>query len=163
MQQLVEVALHALSPGMNEPFTAVTCIDRLGEGLALLARRQLPSAARRDDQGRLRVVAPPQTFVTLLRDAVAPIAIFAGPNPAISERLLRTLAMLAGAAQRSEDLAVVGEQAGIVWREADRQIEDPLLRSQVERQYRRALAAADRAGGDARPLAGEPRPAAGHE
>lgn len=33
IQQLVEVSLHGLSTGINEPFTALTCIDRLGHGI----------------------------------------------------------------------------------------------------------------------------------
>lgn len=141
VQQLVEVALHALSPGMNEPFTAITCIDRLGEGLALLARRQMPSAARLDDSGALRVVAPPQTFDELLSDAFTPITVFAGRNPAISERLLRTLTVLAGAACRSGDLAAIRAQADIVSREAARHIEEAVHRSTLEQQYRRVLTA----------------------
>ena len=40
INQLVEIALRALSPGINDPFTAVTCIDRLASGLARLARRK---------------------------------------------------------------------------------------------------------------------------
>jgi uncharacterized membrane protein len=46
VQQLVEVALRALLPGVNEPFTAITCIDRLGQGLARLASRRIPGAIR---------------------------------------------------------------------------------------------------------------------
>jgi uncharacterized membrane protein len=65
VQQLVEVTLHALSPALNEPFTAISCIDRLGQGLSLMATRRMPSAARTDRAGRIRLVAEPQSFPRL--------------------------------------------------------------------------------------------------
>ena len=42
-QQLVEIAVRALSPGINDPFTAIACVDRLGSALCRLARRDMPS------------------------------------------------------------------------------------------------------------------------
>jgi uncharacterized membrane protein len=55
IEQLVEVAVRALSPGVNDPFTAIRCIDRLGSSLALIARRRLPTFHRFDDEGSPRV------------------------------------------------------------------------------------------------------------
>jgi uncharacterized membrane protein len=137
VQQLVEVALHALSPGMNEPFTAITCIDRLGEGLALLAGRSRPSPVRRDTDGTVRVVAPAATFGSLLDQAFTPITVFAGPNPAISGRLLRTLEIVAGAASTKGDRAAIRAQADAVWREVERRVPDPSHRAAIEQQYLR--------------------------
>lgn len=56
--QLLEVALRALSPGINDPFTAIDAVDRLAEGLDLLARREPPPSRWHDEDGMLRVVAP---------------------------------------------------------------------------------------------------------
>lgn len=143
VQQLVEVALHALSPGINEPFTAITCIDRLGQGLSLLAGRRMPPAGRADEAGALRVVAAPQTFEELLGEAFTPIIVYAGRNPAISERLFRTLAILAGAAHRPGDLAALRVQADITWWEAERQVEEAIHRSRLEQEYRNVRLALD--------------------
>ena len=49
IDQLVEVAVRALSPGVNDPFTAIACVDRLGEALCALAGREVPSPYRYDD------------------------------------------------------------------------------------------------------------------
>jgi uncharacterized membrane protein len=50
VRQLVEVALRALSPGINDPFTAIAVLDRLGAALSGLAGRYLPPAVLlRDD------------------------------------------------------------------------------------------------------------------
>ena len=48
IHQLVEIAVRALSPGINDPFTAITCVDRLGSALRRLAHRDLPSRYRFD-------------------------------------------------------------------------------------------------------------------
>lgn len=60
--QLVEVAMRALSPGVNDPFTAMNCMDWLQFALETCAVRELPDAFRYDDDGRLRIVAEPETF-----------------------------------------------------------------------------------------------------
>jgi len=62
VNQLVEVAMRALSPGVNDPFTATNCMDWLQSALENLAARELPDAHRYDDEQTLRVVADPVTF-----------------------------------------------------------------------------------------------------
>jgi uncharacterized membrane protein len=148
IQQLVEVALHALSPGMNEPFTAITCIDRLGQGLGKLAGRQLPSAVRTDDNGRPRLVAEPRSFSDLLENAFQPITVYAGANPAIYQRLLETLAALARRARRPADRAGLVQQTEQVWEAALREVHDT-PRHRLEHLYRRVLEDCSPAQGDA--------------
>lgn len=75
MNQLVEVAARALSPGVNDPFTAMNCMDWLRAALEKLASRKLPDAHRYDDDQKLRLVAEPesfQAFVSLVFDQLTP-------------------------------------------------------------------------------------------
>ena len=106
-QQLVEVALRALSPGMNEPFTAMTCIDRLGQGMARLAGRRAPSARRADPEGRARVIAPPRRFDDLLVEIFEPIVRHAESEPVVLARVRSILTMLAGLVNRPSDHAAI--------------------------------------------------------
>ena len=101
-QQLSEVALRALSPGVNEPFTAMTCIDRLGQGLALLAARRQPEAVR-SKGGIPRVIAAHRRFDELLHEIFEPVVLNAAPQPAVLEHVLGTLRMLDDVATRPED------------------------------------------------------------
>src|SRR5690606_11094881 len=55
LQELVEIAVRALSPGINDPFTACTCVDRLAAGLAKMATRGDPPHFLNDAQGLPRV------------------------------------------------------------------------------------------------------------
>jgi uncharacterized membrane protein len=128
VQQLVEVALHALSPGMNEPFTAVTCIDRLGQGLARLACRRVPKSERSDEEGRVRVIAHPRTFGELLEEAFGPIARAASAEPAVTRRLLQTLRQLARLAQRADDRKAIVQQADMILQVCSLPAEDPARR-----------------------------------
>lgn len=69
INQLVELAVRALSPGINDPGTAQLCIDRLEQALCHLAGRQMPSPVRHDEDGRVRVRARPVTFAQLVESA----------------------------------------------------------------------------------------------
>jgi uncharacterized membrane protein len=71
LQQLVDVAVKALSPGINDPTTACMCLDHLGALLARLAGRRIPDPQRMLD-GRLRVIAPGPGFADLLALAFEP-------------------------------------------------------------------------------------------
>jgi uncharacterized membrane protein len=71
--QLVEIALRALSPGVTDLFTAMRCIDRLADALAMVARTAIPSPYRFDIDGELRVITQPLNFVVLLRQVFYPI------------------------------------------------------------------------------------------
>lgn len=110
VQQLVEVALHALSPGINEPFTAVTCIDRLGQGLSMLARRDTPSALRADENGDVRVVTAPLTFSDLLADAFDPMRPYAAKDPTVARHVIDVLDRVARQTTRQGDLDAIRRQ-----------------------------------------------------
>jgi uncharacterized membrane protein len=121
VQQLVEVSLRALSPGVNEAFTAITCIDRLGQGLSKILTRRIPAAIRTDQDGAVRVIARPYTFDELACAAFKPIAVYAERNPAIYARLLETLASLAEMARRPEDRRAIASIADFVCEVGEKQ------------------------------------------
>jgi uncharacterized membrane protein len=57
-RQLVDIAERALSPGINDPSTAVQAIDQLHDLLRRMSRKRFPSPARKDDTGALRLICP---------------------------------------------------------------------------------------------------------
>ena len=63
---MVEIADCALSPGINEPFTAIRCIDQLSAALCHLVQKEIPFAYRYNDQGQLRVFAAPVVIALAL-------------------------------------------------------------------------------------------------
>lgn len=66
--QLIEILARALSPGVNDPYTAMNCIRWLGSALITMAERDPAPADRLDDQGRVRVVIHPITLERFARN-----------------------------------------------------------------------------------------------
>ncbi|WP_380166469.1 DUF2254 domain-containing protein [Jannaschia sp. R86511] len=90
-QQLVELAVRALSPGTNDPYTAVNALDDLSDGLAAMARRRMPSPARLDDDGAVRVVAPAVVLTDLVDMLVDAMRAYALDHPDV---VIRTIDVL---------------------------------------------------------------------
>ncbi|HEX7022752.1 MAG TPA: DUF2254 family protein, partial [Trueperaceae bacterium] len=89
--QLVEVALRALSPAINDPFTAKMCADRIGDGLALLGRVELPSGRRYDEAGTLRIIAPTLDLPALAEACLGPLRRHASNSLQLYLHLTRTI------------------------------------------------------------------------
>jgi uncharacterized membrane protein len=119
VEQLVEIAVRALSPGTNDPFTAMTCVDWLGEALCRLAERALPSPFRYDQHGALRVIAEPVTLASVVDTAFNQIRQYGRSAPAVLIRMLEALAVIAQGTERRDMLAALRRQAEMIVRGAD--------------------------------------------
>ncbi len=124
-RQLVEIAVRALSPGINDPFTAIACVDRLGSALCRLARCDMPSARRFDRHGRLRLVAPGCSFAGIVDTAFNQIRQSARSNPAVAIRMLDAIAQIACHVQRAPDAACLRRHAGMIVRGAQEAVPEP--------------------------------------
>ncbi|RYF14039.1 MAG: DUF2254 domain-containing protein [Comamonadaceae bacterium] len=100
LQQLVDVALRALSPGINDPTTACMCLNELGWLLARLARRAMPEPLR-FHEGELRVIAPVPEFGALLMVALAPVIRHSRGDLEVLDAVLRALETVRAAAGRN--------------------------------------------------------------
>ena len=89
------MAVLALSPGINKPFNAIMCIERLAEAFARLVERRIPSPYRSDDKARLRVIAPPFSFPDLLAAGLDQIRYHSSRTPAVMLSLLGALHRIA--------------------------------------------------------------------
>lgn len=94
IRQLVDIALRALSPGINDTTTAVMCVDYLAAILVRLATRDIPGAVRFED-GEPRVVTIGVSFRGLVAASFDQIRGSAAGNAAILLRLLRAIGILA--------------------------------------------------------------------
>lgn len=128
IEQLVEVAVRALSPGVNDPFTAVRCIDRLGASLGLIARRRLPSFCRLDPDGNPRVYERRLNYSGICEAAFNQIRQYGGSSVAVTLRLLECIAALApqvedesfrDALRRQADVVRSAAGRGESWSESD--------------------------------------------
>jgi len=142
VHQLVEIAVRALSPGINDPFTAITCVDRLGSALCRLAPRDMPSPHHFDEHGRLRLVHFTPTFPGIVDTAFNQIRQHARSNAAVSIRLLETIDVIAGTTLHADDRAALRRQADMIARGAREGLPEAEDRRAAEERYqavRRAL------------------------
>ena len=93
LRQMVEVAVRALSPGVNDPFTAINCIDALGSAICRVARRGLPGPLRFGRSGKLRVVTPATTFAGVVDTAFNQIRQYGRGSVPVTIRLLEIIAI----------------------------------------------------------------------
>lgn len=139
VNEVVEVAVRALSPGINDPFTAITCVDRLGAAIGRLAVKRIPSAFRQDDEGQLRVVAWPVTFSEMLDAAFNQIRQNARTNVGVFIRLLTALEAIAVQLNRQADREAVRRHAEMTRRGAEEAVPEANDRRAVERQFERVM------------------------
>ena len=115
LQQLVDVAVKALSPGINDPSTALLCLDRLEALMCRLAGRRIPDA-NRTAGGRLRVIAPVPDFRSILRLAFGAVVHHARNDPLLLARIVRSLDHIASACADPDRRAGTAQLATAVHR-----------------------------------------------
>lgn len=86
-RQLVDIAERALSPGINDPTTAVQVLDRLHDLLGQLAARDLPSPEHRDEDGTLRLILPRREWGDYLSLALDEIRLYGAGSLQVARRL----------------------------------------------------------------------------
>ena len=103
VNQLVEMAVRAMSPAINDPFTAMTCLDYVGNGLALFIRQGEKSSHYYDRDGRLRLVLEPITFDELLSAAFDMLRHASCDNASVLLHMLTVIDTISQEAKSPED------------------------------------------------------------
>ena len=91
IHQMVEIASRALSPGVNDPYTAMTCIDNLTASLCLFAKIDFPSKYRVDEEKKLRLITNVTDFEGLVNASFNQIRQFATGSTAVIIKLMESL------------------------------------------------------------------------
>ena len=133
IRQIVDMALKALSPGVNDTSTAVMCVDYLTAILARLACRQFPPAHRYEG-GTLRVIAIVPTFEGLLAEAFDQIRGSAAGNLAIMACMLGAIDTIASLTVSPSQLRALDKQVQWIAELADRCIKSSHDRARLERR-----------------------------
>lgn len=91
LRQLVDVAVKALSPGVNDPTTAIHAINHLASIMAVLAQRDLGPIVERDDGGATRVVVPTNDLADHVASTAGQIRRYGSAEPTVMVALLGML------------------------------------------------------------------------
>ena len=142
VRHLVEVVLRALSPSINDPFTAVVVIDRLRGALSKLMERRLPPRAFRDRSGRVRLVDDPPTYGGILDVAFHQIRQAGAAKPAVVIHMLGAIGHIAQHARLDEQRDALARHARMIAADGLREVAQADDRADIERTFdtaRRAL------------------------
>ncbi|MGV0028709.1 DUF2254 domain-containing protein [Phormidesmis priestleyi] len=141
INQLVEIAARALSPGINDPFTAIRCIDQLTASLCLLAQKDIPSPYRYDDHKHLRVIAEPVTFAGAVDAAFNQIRQYGKSSVDVTIRLLEAIATIASHTQTAEQQRALRHHADMIQRGSEEGISEMSDQQDVNDRYDSVLSA----------------------
>lgn len=139
VEQLVEIAVRALSPGINNPFTAIACLDQFSATFVELAEHPLPSGYYYDAQNKLRVVRETVTFESLLNTAFDPIRQHGRSDVAVTIRLLEVIAIIASRATTASQKQVLLQQANMIQRASEEAILEEHDRDTIAERHALAL------------------------
>lgn len=140
IKQLVEIAIRAISPAVNDPFTAIRCIDQLSVALCRLARRDFPSSYCYDDNNNLRLIINQVTFAGLVDDAFHQIRQYGRQDVAVTIRLLEAIATIAKYTCNKKNCKALLRHANMIRRGSQDLLEE-LDRKNVEARYQAVIRA----------------------
>ena len=125
IDQLVEIAMRALSPAVNDTFTALTCIDWIADSLRQVALSWWPQIVHRDRTGYVRLIRTQATYDRLVQRGFEKVRQASRGMPTVMIRELQALTVIMAQAPRPEQYAVLRQQADMIRRMAEDSIADP--------------------------------------
>ena len=120
--QLVELALRALSPSINDPYSAIACIDKLTATICNLTHKRFPEGISCDNDDQPRVVFKTATFSGIANSAYDQIRQHSNNNLAVQLRLLEALTHIAEQAKVSEHWSVIEQQKSMLEHELQQRV-----------------------------------------
>jgi uncharacterized membrane protein len=141
LDQLVEIAIRALSAAVNDTFTALTCIDWIGDSLYKVTGRWQPTRVYRDSAGVVRVIVTETTWERLVQRAFEKVRQASAGMPAVMIRQLSALAKIMEQTTTARDRQVLLDQAAMIERLSAATVAEPADRADITRAYEQVLAA----------------------
>jgi uncharacterized membrane protein len=139
IDQLVEIAIRALSPAVNDTFTALTCIDWLSSSLCKIAVQWYPALCHRDDSGQIRLITVPVSYDRLVQRSFEKIRQAAGGMPAVLIRQLDALIKIMTVAPAGRTQILL-DQAAMIQRVNLRTVPEETDQADVTARYQALLA-----------------------
>lgn len=124
IHQMVEIAARALSPGINDPYTAISCVDNLTSTICQLTRVRFPSKYRYDEDQAIRLITQPLSFEGVLSAAFNQIRQYAAANPAVLIRLMESLDTIYKMANTEDQRTALERHANMVQRAGKKHLEE---------------------------------------
>lgn len=135
IDQLVEIAVRALSPGINDPFTVIACLDQFSNALSELAEQTIPTGYYYDDRGRLRVISDAVTFKGIVDSAFNQIRQHGRSDVAVTIRMLEVIAIILARTKTDAQRRALIRQAEMIKHGSDEVILEAQDREDIAARY----------------------------
>jgi uncharacterized membrane protein len=142
IDQLVEIAIRALSPAVNDTFTALTCIDWLSDGLCKISALSSFERIHRDGEGRIRVIEPGASYARIVNRAFDKIRQAGRGMPAVVIRQMDSVARILPSTTSSHQRKVLVRQANMILSASEKSIHVAEDHADVQRRYEAVIIAA---------------------
>jgi len=142
IDQLVEIAIRALSPAVNDTFTALTCIDWLSAGVSRVSGRTLAEGVYRDGSGRVRLIESDPSYARMVNRAFDKVRQAARGMPAVIIRMLDALTAIVEQVSSLEQRGILARQAQMIFESSEESVPEKNDREDIAFRYRRFLASA---------------------
>jgi uncharacterized membrane protein len=144
VDQLVEIAIRALSPAVNDTFTALTCIDWLGASLCKATLQWEPVRVHRDNHGFVRLITAHVSYERLIERAFEKIRQAGRGMPAVLIRQLEALVKIIDDTTSKQQRELLLRQAAMILQASEESVPESADRADVQREYDYLLAATNR-------------------
>lgn len=144
LNQLVEMAIRALSPAINDPFTAMMCTDRLGEGLCRLAARTFPSPYRYDANDHLRMITTVSDFPHLVKASFNQLRQYGKESVSVTVRLLEVILLVSRCIHAEAQREVLRSEADMIYRGSCEAIAEPNDLAAIRSRYDKVILALEK-------------------
>jgi uncharacterized membrane protein len=141
IDQLVSIAVRALSPALNDPFTAGLCIDRLGEALCAIGCRQMPPTHYFSKNGELHLITPVTSFANVVSQCFDEIVNYGGGDLRIAMHLLRTIHMIDSCLSDQTHEETLRLYASIIWQKSRDRLSEVWDQSQIDTYFETVIRA----------------------
>ncbi|MBC8075544.1 MAG: DUF2254 domain-containing protein [Chloroflexales bacterium] len=139
INSLVEVALRALSPAINDPFTAMACLDWLASALSFASGRSCPSPFIYDDADTLRVITDPLTYPRIIDAAFNQIRQYGRTNAEVLIRMLHAIALVGARAVNAEERRALQHHAQLIEHDSRTGLATPADQLRVRTAYNQVV------------------------
>ena len=139
IDQLAEIAIRALSPAVNDTFTAMTCIDWLGDSLCKIAVEWDPRSIHLDGLGNVRLITVPVSYERLVQRSFEKIRQASDSMPAVLIRQLDALSTVMAVAPPGRSQVIL-DQAAMIARVGERTVPEPADQADISTRYKALLA-----------------------
>lgn len=136
IDKIVEIAARALSSGVNDPYTAIACINNLTAVMCYLAQVKFPSPFRYDIKDNLRVITANHTFSGMLNAAFNQLRQYAERNPSVMIRLMEATNTISTYARNINQQKLIVQHAEMIMNAAEKTFSEKNDLEDIKERYK---------------------------